>query len=538
MLKALLKKQFAELGSVYAINKKTGKQRSKGASIGVIIALIFGALSCGVAFFGMGMLLGGSYIPKGLDWLYFAMFGAIAVFVSLVGEVFATYSMLYNAKDNELLLSMPIPSRTILLSRMSTLYVMSLIFAAIVFVPAMIAYYINGGAFTWPGLICCLVLLLVLALAALALACLLGWVVALIGSKIKGNKAVITSLVAVLLMGVYYMVYFRLNKILQSAAENADRIAEVMRAKLMPLYHVGLAATGKPLYLLFVTAGVAALFAVIWLLLSRNFLRLALADRSAGGAKLRGGEIKAGSADRALLGREFKHFTSSTAYLLNCGIGIVMLLAIGVIALVRAPVVRDTIAKMAENAPVLASAMPVAAAVIIMFTMGMNLITAPSVSLEGANIWILQTMPVDPARALNAKQRMHVLLNGAAAIIAGALICAALKLDIVDSLLVIVCTIAFIWLISALGLAVNIKKPSLDWTNETVPIKQGASVVITMFSGWGVAAVFGLFGFLAASAGAGALRVFFAVMTVVFLIAAYLITRWINTKGAKIFSQL
>ena len=131
MLKALIKKQFAELASVYSFNKKKGQQRSKGGAVGIMILLAFCALSCGFAFFGMGMLFSSSFIPQGLDWLYFALMGAIAVCVSLIGEVFATYSMLYNAKDNELLLSMPIPAGKILLARMSTLYIMSVIFTAI-----------------------------------------------------------------------------------------------------------------------------------------------------------------------------------------------------------------------------------------------------------------------------------------------------------------------------------------------------------------------------------------------------------------------
>ena len=536
MLKALLKKQFAELGSVYVVNKKTGKQRSKGGAVGIIILLIIAALSCGVAFFGMGMLLSSSYIPKGLDWLYFAMFSAIAVFVAMLGEVFGTYSMLYNAKDNELLLSMPIPPRSILLSRMSTLYLMSVMFTAIVFVPAMIAYWINGGAFTALSLIFCILLIFVLALAALALACLLGWVVALIGSKIKGNKAVITSIITILLVGLYYVVYFRMNKLLNSAAENGEKIAAVMRGKLFPLYHAGLAATGKPLYMLLFTAGTVALFAVIWMLLSRNFLKMALADKSAGRTKLRGDEIKAGSADRALLSREFKHYVSSTAYLLNCGIGIVMLLAVGVLALLRSSGLRSVLSSAVENTPLLAGLIPVAAAAIMMFVLSMNLISAPSVSLEGQNIWIVQTMPVDPARALNAKQYMHLILNGGAAVIAGALICIAAGFGLVESLMVIACALAFVWFTSAFGLAVNIKKPSLDWTNETVPVKQGASVVITMFSCWGIVIAFGLIGlFLAPAIGAS---VYLAVMTVVFLVVAFLITRWINTKGAKLFSQL
>jgi len=536
MLKALIKKQLAELASVYSFNKKKGQQRSKGGAVGIIILLAFCALSCGFAFFGMGMLFSSSFIPQGLGWLHFALMGAIAVCVSLIGEVFATYSMLYNAKDNELLLSMPIPGRTILLARMSTLYIMSVIFAAIVFIPAMIAYWINGGAFTALGFVFCIILLFVIALAALALACLLGWVVALVGSKIKGNKAVISVLVSVLLLGVYYVVYFRMNKILNSAVENADKIAAVMRGKLFPLYHMGMAATGKPLYMLVFTAGVCALFALICLLLAKNFTKLALADRTAKKASFRGDDIKSASFGRALLGREFMHFTSSAAYMLNCGLGIIMSIGISVFALIKADTLQSGLAGIASSSPLVGGVIPVLLAAAVMFLLSLNCFTAPSVSLEGNNIWIVQTMPADPKHALRAKLYMHLILNGVTAAVCCTLICLAFGVSLINALLVLACVLAFVWLTAALGLAVNIKKPSLDWTNETVPIKQGASVVITMFSGWAIAIVFGAVGlFAGALIGAYA---YLAVMIIAFLVTAYLITRWIDTKGAKIFSQL
>ncbi len=536
MLKALLKKQFAELGSVYAFNKKKGQQRSRGGAIGIAILLIISAIACAFAFFGMGTLFAANFTEMGLDWLHFAMMGTIAVCVSLIGEIFATYSMLYNAKDNELLMSMPIPSRTILLSRMSTLYLMSVLFTAIVFVPAMIAYAVCGGAFTALGLIFCILLIFVLALLSLALACLLGWVVALVASRIKGNKAVISVIVSVALLALYYVVYFRMNKLLNSAVENADRIAEAMRTKLFPLYHMGQAATGKPLYMLLFTAGVLAVFAVIWLLLSKNFTRLALATHSAPKAKLKSDAIRQGGVQSALLSREFKHFTSSAAYMLNCGMGVIMVLGVAALALIKAPDVRSGLGTILETTPILANMIPVVAAAALMFLLSMNMFTAPSVSLEGQNIWIVQTMPVDQAKVLRAKQQMHVILNGVTALIAGALICLALRLPIADSVLLIVCLIAFILLTSAFGLAVNLKRPSLEWTNETVPIKQGASVVITMFSSWGIVIVFGLIGLILAPA-IGA-KVYLAVMTAVMLVAAFFINRWINTRGAEIFAKL
>ena len=49
-----------------------------------------------------------------MDWLYFTLMGLVAIFLGAFGSVFNTYSSLYLAKDNDLLLSLPIPLRVII----------------------------------------------------------------------------------------------------------------------------------------------------------------------------------------------------------------------------------------------------------------------------------------------------------------------------------------------------------------------------------------------------------------------------------------
>lgn len=58
----------------------------------------------------------------GLTWLYFAMAGTMALALSMLGSVFMTQAQLYDAKDNERLLSMPIPPKYILLTRIAMLF--------------------------------------------------------------------------------------------------------------------------------------------------------------------------------------------------------------------------------------------------------------------------------------------------------------------------------------------------------------------------------------------------------------------------------
>ena len=174
-----------------------------------------------------------------------------------------------------------------------------------------------------------------------------------------------------------------------------------------------------------------------------------------------------------------------------------------------------------------------------MLLLSMNPFTAPSVSLEGSNIWIVQTMPVDAKYALRAKRDMHYIINGLTALICSVMLGIAFGLGALDIILVAACSLAFAVLTGAAGLAINLKKPFLDWTNETVAVKQGASslrlraryfleVIII------VAAVFAL----VLNGGAAGMRIFLAAAAVLQLVIAWLIVRWIDNKGARIFEKL
>lgn len=110
MLKLLLKKQLLEIFQVYFYDAKKNKARSKASTamyFALFILLVFGLL--GGIFTFLAAKLCTPLIEAGMDWMYFALMGLIAVLLGAFGSVFNTYAGLYLPKDNDLLLSMPIP---------------------------------------------------------------------------------------------------------------------------------------------------------------------------------------------------------------------------------------------------------------------------------------------------------------------------------------------------------------------------------------------------------------------------------------------
>ena len=111
--------------------------------------------------------------------LYLALVGVISTLFAVFGSILYTKNQLFEAKDNELLLSMPIPPAAILGSRLGLILILTYIFEGIVFVPAGIVYLLNYGA-SAPGILFYCLGCLVMPAIAIAICCLLAWVLSLI----------------------------------------------------------------------------------------------------------------------------------------------------------------------------------------------------------------------------------------------------------------------------------------------------------------------------------------------------------------------
>ena len=193
MLKTLLHKQMTEIFRSYFYDAKKNKKRSKASTImffAIYVILMVGVL--GGIFTYLSISMCEPMVIAGAGWLYFTIMSLIAIALGAFGSVFNTYSGLYLSKDNDLLLSMPIPVRYIMISRLLGVYLIGLMYSEVVMLPAIIVYWVIAA----PGaaaVVCSLVLALLVSVIVMLLSCLLGWVVAKVSLKLK-NKSFITAL--------------------------------------------------------------------------------------------------------------------------------------------------------------------------------------------------------------------------------------------------------------------------------------------------------------------------------------------------------
>lgn len=531
MLKTLVKKQLTEVFRGYFYDAKKNKKRSKSSIIMMFIfflVIMLGVLGGSFTYLSLSMC--GIMSEANMAWLYFAIMSLIAILLGVFGSVFNTYNGLYLSKDNDLLLSMPISIRDIIASRIINVYIMGCMYSLLAIVPAVVVYWIITGV-TFKKVLCGIVLVVIVTMIVLMLSCLLGWCVAKISMKLK-NKSYVTVIVSLLFMGAYYFFYFKAQTLLEELIENVVVYGKVIKDAAYPLYAFGTMGEGNILSTAVFTLITVILLVLTYFILKKSFVSIATNAGISEKVKYKEEKTKQKSVFSALLSKEFRRFTSNANYMLNCGLGIIMIPFIGVLALINGQTIFGVLYSVFENNGSLIVIMcsSLFAAIVL------NDIAAPSVSLEGKSIWIPQSLPVSSALILKAKSTMHLILTAIPTTFAMICCLVVLKMDLQTSLLTALLIISYTLFSTMFASFLGIKLANTTWTSEIVPVKQSGAATITIFGGYGIIAIFAMIYFLLAYE--MNILYYLLIWIAVFVITAAVLYRWMITRGAKLFAQL
>ena len=357
----------------------------------------------------------------------------------------------------------------------------------------------------------------------------------MVSSKIK-NKSFITVILSLAFIAAYYYFYMQAYEMLLELVANVEKIGDGVKNILYLFYHMGLAAEGNVISMLFFTGVIAALFAVVYFVLTRTFIKIATTNKGSARSKKKvsvGKEAKVSTVDKALLFKERKRFTSSANYMMNCGLGTVFILVVAVALIIGGDAFSEALHQVFGQKEGFLLLIMTAGVVTLSC---MNDITAPSVSLEGKSLWLLQSLPVDPWKVLWAKIRLHWYITSIPSIVL-LLVCKfVFGFDSLEWLVMFAVTILFIMFMAEFGLIMNLLKPNLDWTNEVIPIKQSMAVFVAMFGGWILIAVFAVAYVLLDDIISPVIFLLF--VAAVLFVAVAATEWWLRTKGRKIFAEL
>ncbi len=466
---------------------------------------------------------------------YFAAAGLLTVCLCVFGSVMTTQSALYRARDNELLLSMPVRPSHILLSRLLFLWMINTLFSMIVALPAL-AVYILCALPSIPAILSFGFFLLLFSLLGLAISCLLGFLVAIVTARLKHK-----NIISLLFMLLFFGFYFWGMSALGSGAEQLEAIdirplVTALTPYLTPFLWVGQAilygdiVAGALFLLLFaLVVGLASFF------LLRTYTRILTTNRGGVQYTYREKKEKQCSATVALVKKELAHFFGNATYMMNEGLGLLFALGIGIYTLIGRENLLAQLATMEIEG--LSSVLPALAAGVLCLCGSMTMISAPSVSLEGKNVWLAQSLPISGGTALRAKAYAHITVATPFFLIASILCIIATGAGLGEAVGLILLPFAFNLFSAYLGVTLNILFPKLDWVNEAYAVKSGIAVMLTMFGMMLLGGILLFALFILSLLGFPTFVIMLAAATILFGLSAAL-HAYLGSGGAKRFAAL
>ncbi len=450
------------------------EKKRRARLIGMLALYAFLALLMmfyvGLMCYGIAKIGAGDKIPL-----------CLAVVSSLVVLGFTTLRVgpaLFDLRDYEILISLPLRPTAVIVSRFLTMYISNAALTLCVLLPGMVVC----GALLRPGFLYYPMMLLgslLLPLVPMTVAMLLGTLVYMASSRMKRRNA------AVLLLSVIAMAAVLVLPVLLARLQ-PDRLILSVRAlfdRLRGFYPPAgwfgdaVAEGNAALYLAF-ALGSIAFFGIAAALVGRKYPAICAllgSHRTRGSFHM--ASQRSSAPFLALYKREIRRYFASPIYVLNTAVGFVMAI------IVSAAVLFSGLGVLLDEFPIPVELVPRMAAFILAFCYTLSPTTASSISLEGRNWWLVKSLPVRSREILGSKLMLNLTLALPAWLVSTVLLCVALKPSGWIALWLVLLPLGYILFSGVLGLWINLKLPSFNWENESVPVKQGKAVFMAMLVG-------------------------------------------------------
>lgn len=411
--------------------------------------------------------------------------GAIICFIY---SFFKTSGLLYEVKDFELLMSLPIKTKNIVISKLVSLLLINYYMFGVIYIPSIITYLIVGS-FSIVTLIISLIVFVTGPLLIISICGFVSFFVNMLLKRFKYKNSLMSTLYTIMFVGFFIVYMIFISNISDSSESELTEIGNMICGlverlnKFYPISNIALEAIkGNFLFLLLFLTIMIIPFMLFVYFVSKTFLQCNMnAKSSNANSKYVLKNKKSSSVIGTLIKKEVKRFFSSSNIMLNLGLGPIMATILVVVNIVMN---GNSMNGEGEIINVFGEFAPLLIVILSSIGFGMMPSTSSSINLEGKTLWILKSAPVKANNVLLAKSLFYCIICLPFAFINTCLYLFLNDFNIITFILIFVCQIIIIFIFSFEGLFINLLSPKLDWDNEVKAIKQTGAPVISMIFGF------------------------------------------------------
>ncbi|NCC01055.1 MAG: hypothetical protein EOM34_10305 [Clostridia bacterium] len=423
-------------------------------------------------------ILSNAFISLGMAEIIPIYLYTITCLVILMFSFFKASGVIFQMNSFEILVSLPLSKSAIIVSRFLTMYSTNLLLSFLVMIPGTIIY----GLSVHPGLlfyIFSFIGTLFLPLLPMTLSTAIGTVITAIGSRMKHKSLASGGMIILFAIAVIIANTIVSNQSSMLTPDMLKNIAATVTSQIGALYPpaiwFGNAVLHSDILALFALVSLsAAVFILMAVIIQKYFLTICTAlnaTSTKNNYKLQ--SLSAASLLKALWQKELKRYFASSVYISNTIIGYLMMVLVPVALLVAG---IDKMELMFQCPGMIEKILPLILGIIA----GIMPSTSCSISMEGKNWWLAQTLPIKSKTLYDSKILTHLSVVFPFYLVALILSWIALKPSLLSTLWLILIPGVYILFSSVAGITINLLFPVLVWENETRIVKQSASTMVTM----------------------------------------------------------
>lgn len=369
-------------------------------------------------------------------------------------------------KDEELLLSLPVSKKDIVISKVFFDYLFDFFIVIGTLVPSYVVYFIKIDT-SFLLVLRSLVVCLLIPMLSSALGYFLSLIFSIFSSKFK-YYSIIQSIFTIIFLLAFMVMYYGIT-MASSSGTTTNIIMNLEPVKWIVMF----IEIGDILSLLYIAVCTIPIF-VISILIKSKLLGKSFNKYK---AKNNGVNYKKSKPFTSLYKREIARYFSLPAYVVNTLFGAILLLLVSFILLF---IGKDYIMNLLIAAGIkdFEKYFLIVVLFIMLFAISTVCITSSSVSLEGKTLWILKAHPVNSKTILLSKVFSNFIVGLIPILISSTLISISIGFKYFIFLLLIPTIYQVI--VAIVGLLLNLEYPKLEWENEISVVKQSLSVGIAM----------------------------------------------------------
>ena len=424
-----------------------------------------------------------------LQSLLLVLFSFMTSLMVIIEGVYKTGPLIFNCRDDQLLLSLPIDRKLVLFVRIFKFYVFELLFNSLFMIPIMADYVLWADNVNSTFYLTSVIMLFIMPIIPIIISCIIGLITSSLSSKFKFKNLTQILLSMIFLLGILF-VTMNLESIFEYFVMNSNSLSDIIKKIYYPAAVYLDLINDFNLFELIKFILINILIYILGILILNKYyfkinsgLKRVVSNKKVNVEDL---NIKQNSKNNSLIKKELNIFFKTPVFIVNAGFSLVLFIVMTIMLCIKFDGFMNTLGSMEGFIflkDLLVKNVPLIILLLVVMASFMTSITSSLISLEGKNISLLKSLPLKTKDILLSKIKACLILTTPVLFIGDIIMFIRFKIGIIPSLFILILSILLPLTSHFIGILINLKYPKLDFENSAEVVKQSMSSFISVMIG-------------------------------------------------------